>query len=252
LVDQWFFIRYGDPEFHLRVRFRGRPAALTNEVLPALQALLGEKLETGNLWKISVDTYEREVERYAGPHGIELVERIFEADSESVLGLLEAWPEGVPADARWHVAMLGLHTLLDDLGLDLRERAEVLRPMREASWREYRVGVGFEKSLGLKYRRERALIEQLLARRVSELEPAIEVLRARSARNAPIIAELASREERGLLTLRIRDIAPSLMHMLVNRLYATAARAHELVLYDFLSRTYDSHLARERKKSGSQ
>jgi hypothetical protein len=33
-ADRWFFLRYGDPHWHLRVRVHGRPEALLGEVLP--------------------------------------------------------------------------------------------------------------------------------------------------------------------------------------------------------------------------
>jgi len=38
------------------------------------------------------------------------------------------------------------------------------------------------------------------------------------------------------------------MHMHVNRMARAAARAQELVLYDFLARLYEGQAARARKK----
>src|SRR5205807_10366290 len=87
-VDRWFFIRYGDPEWHLRVRFHGTPENLHAEVLPALQTAVSPLLDDGRLWRVQLDTYEREVERYGGPEAIELAEKLFHADSEAVLQLI--------------------------------------------------------------------------------------------------------------------------------------------------------------------
>jgi lantibiotic biosynthesis protein len=42
----------------------------------------------------------------------------------------------------------------------------------------------------------------------------------------------------------VTQIAPSLIHMLVNWLIRSAPRAHELVLYDLLAAIYDSQAAR--------
>ena len=42
------------------------------------------------------------------------------------------------------------------------------------------------------------------------------------------------------------DMAARFVHMHLNRLLRSAARAHELVLYDLLSRLYRSALARHR------
>ena len=44
-------------------------------------------------------------------------------------------------------------------------------------------------------------------------------------------------------------VAASLVHMHTNRMLRSAARAQELVLYDFLHRLYTSRQARERKRS---
>src|SRR5687768_771394 len=64
LATGWFFIRYGDPDWHIRLRFTGDPHRLTSELLPFLHRALAPASEAGLLWRIVVDTYEREVERY--------------------------------------------------------------------------------------------------------------------------------------------------------------------------------------------
>src|SRR5262249_34676440 len=50
-ADRWFFIRYGDPDWHLRLRFHGVPNRLHGEVLPALQAAAAPLLADGLLWR---------------------------------------------------------------------------------------------------------------------------------------------------------------------------------------------------------
>ena len=47
----------------------------------------------------------------------------------------------------------------------------------------------------------------------------------------------------------IADLAPSFIHMHVNRMIRSAARAHELVLYDF-HQLHESRAARARKGGG--
>ncbi|MDP8931941.1 MAG: lantibiotic dehydratase, partial [Actinomycetota bacterium] len=87
-TDSWFFIRYGDPDLHLRVRFNGPPGRLDAAVLPRLHAAAAPLLESGQIWRVQLDTYEREVERYGGDRGIELAEQVFQADSDAVLAIL--------------------------------------------------------------------------------------------------------------------------------------------------------------------
>ncbi|MFP2928922.1 lantibiotic dehydratase, partial [Pyxidicoccus sp. 3LG] len=115
-VSHWFFLRYGDPDWHLRLRLHGAPERLHAEALPALQAACASALTSGESWRLQLDTYEREVERYGGPAGIELAEQLLAADSEAVLALLEAYPGDAGASLRWRLALLGMDTLLDGLG----------------------------------------------------------------------------------------------------------------------------------------
>jgi thiopeptide-type bacteriocin biosynthesis protein len=246
-VDRWFFIRYGDPDWHLRVRFHGRPANLHGEVLPALQAAAAPLLEDGRLWRIQLDTYEREVERYGGPEGIELAERLFHADSEAVLALAGRLPEDARGDARWRLALLGMDRLLDDLGFDPDTRSAVIRRARDAFAAEFRADVAFKHLLGTKFRPVRTDLEVLLdPTREAETPLAFgrEVLRRRSERLVPVVTELRSCARAGRLTMPLPELAVSYQHMHANRLLRSAHRAQELVLYDFLSRLDESRAAR--------
>jgi hypothetical protein len=70
--DRWFFVRYWEPSPHLRLRLHGDPARLLGCLLPRLTQLLAQPLAVGLLWKIQLDTYEQEVERYGGQVGMAL------------------------------------------------------------------------------------------------------------------------------------------------------------------------------------
>jgi thiopeptide-type bacteriocin biosynthesis protein len=76
------------------------------------------------------------------------------------------------------------------------------------------------------------------------LAAGLAVLRERSSQLAPTVAALAERERLGQLTLS--SLAPSLVHMHVNRLLRSAHRRQELVLYEFLDRLYHARAARAR------
>lgn len=254
-TDRWFFIRYGDPEWHLRVRFHGTPSRLQSEILPELQRTMAPMLEDGRMWKMQLDTYEREVERYGGENGIELAERLFHADSEAVLEVLAAITGDELADARWKLALRGIDAFLNDLGMDLKAKYELLQKMAESHKNEFRVGKSYFKlQLGDKYRKERKGIEGMVdaaKEKESPLAPAFEIFRKRSVALAPVIAELKAAEAASKLTSKIEDLAFSYIHMNVNRILRSAQRAQELVLYDFLERLYESQIARARGKGSS-
>jgi thiopeptide-type bacteriocin biosynthesis protein len=246
-VDRWFFIRYGDPDWHLRLRFHGEPARLHGEVLPALHAVAAPALADGRLWRLQLDTYEREVERYGGPEGIALAERLFYADSEAVLALADLFPGDARGEVRWRLALVGMDLLLADLGFDLGTRRTLLHQARDRFAAEFRADAKLRHELGSKFRTERKSLEPLLdagGGADTRLAPGLEVLRRRSQRWRPVIAELAEGERAGLLWAPLTELAPSYLHMHANRLLRSAHRAQELVLYDFLARLYESQAAR--------
>jgi thiopeptide-type bacteriocin biosynthesis protein len=160
-ADRWFFLRYGDPEWHLRLRFHGRSARLLGEVLPALHEALAQGLSDGRLWKIQIDTYEREVERYGGPEGILLAEAAFHVDSEIALRIANMLGGEQGSEARWRLALYGIDRLLDDLGFDLDQKLRLVRYRKEDFAREFRIDKGGRIRLGTRYRRERAALQAL-------------------------------------------------------------------------------------------
>ncbi|MDJ0466233.1 lantibiotic dehydratase [Streptomyces sp. H27-C3] len=84
-MDRWFFLRYADPDPHLRLRFHAQPDVLTREVLPAIGAWAAGLRGQGLARALVVDEYCPETARYGGPDVIEAAERAFHADSMAVL-----------------------------------------------------------------------------------------------------------------------------------------------------------------------
>jgi thiopeptide-type bacteriocin biosynthesis protein len=247
-ADGWFFLRYGDPDWHLRLRFHGAPErlkALAGELPGVLEPLHQE----GLLWKVQLDTYEREVERYGGPEAMLLAERVFQADSEAVLELLTLLPGDEGADARWRLMLGGMDLLLSDLGFGLEARLQVVTELRESFGREFQVERTIERQLNERFRKERRSTEALLGCRADSpvLARGLEVLRRRSDKLAPTFAGLKALVAAGKSGVSLAGLAGSFLHMHANRMARSAARAQELVLYDLLSRHYSSQAARQRK-----
>ncbi len=250
-LTHWFFVRNADPDPHVRVRFSGDPSRLLSALLPALRHAIAPLVQVGAVRKLVLDTYERELERYGGDRGIEIIERIFWRDSEAVLGIVELLDGDAGTDARWRLALRGIESLLGAIGLDVRERAQVAARARARLGDEHRVDAAFSRQLGAKFAEQRASLESLFiadpVRDSShELAPGFELLRARDAAIAELAVELGRRDDAGELTPRLAEFAWSLAHMHANRLLHASQRAQELVLYDFLQRLHASRAARRR------
>jgi thiopeptide-type bacteriocin biosynthesis protein len=247
-ADGWFFVRYGDPDWHVRLRFHGEPARLWGEVWPALRAAVAPFLDDSLVWRLQLDTYEREVERYGGAQGIVLAEQLFEADSEAALEVVGLYPEDARGDVRWRLALYGMDRLLTDLPLDPDQRREVLWKVRASFAAEFRADVNLRRQLGDRFRKERPTLERLLAPDGGDpedvLAPGRAVLRQRSQRWAAVLLSLRESAAAGRLSQPLTELATSYLHMHANRLLRSAQRPQEVVLYDFLARLYESQTAR--------
>ena len=245
----WFFMRYGDPRWHLRVRFQGDPERLHDELQPRLEEVFARLLDAGTAWKVQLDTYGREMERYGGEAGMELSEEIFFHDSEAVVALLDLCSGDAGADLRWRLALLGMDRLLDDFGLDLEARQAHAERGREGFAARYRYDL-LRGPVADRLREERGALQRLLGSAPEaadeEHRPGLAILDRRSRAIAPIVQELRERERRGHLAMPVANIVHSYVHMFVNRLSRSAGPEHELVLYDFLVQLYRSEIARAR------
>jgi lantibiotic biosynthesis protein len=241
-VDRWFFIRYSDPDWHLRLRFHGAPDALA-ALLIDVSARIEPLLADASVSRLAVDTYRPELQRYGGVLALPLVESIFEADSDAVLDIIALLSGDEGMDARWRLTLRGSDMLLDDLGLSWDERRKAMRSLRDAYRIEHRVDATLRRQVGERFRRESASLVDLVRRSndaASDLSPGLDVLAARSARIRPLGEELRALGDAGRLVTPLPDIARSLVHMHANRLLRSAQRAQELVIYDFLDRVYTS------------
>ncbi|BDU72783.1 lantibiotic dehydratase [Mesoterricola silvestris] len=238
--DRWFFVRYADPESHLRLRFHGTPTQLTSNLLPLIRRILAPHLKSGACWKVQVDTYERELERYGGLEGMLLAEAWFEQDSEKALDLLHECDGEEGSGLRWQRAFKAMDELLSGLGLSLTAKLRIVDAIRGGLGREFNPELGIQ--LGERYRSLRRDLEAWIPVPGRPAPPALPDPRLHRQRTC--LHRLAEAASHGRLSLPLEDLAASLVHMQVNRFMRGSHRAHELVLADFLGRVYRSQLAR--------
>ncbi len=236
--DAWFFLRYGDPDWHVRLRLRGLPQNVAR-----LHAVTRPLLDDGTVHRVVLDTYKPETERYGGVEGLALSERLFQADSEAAVAMMERLTPAQLAQQRWKVALRGMDATLGDLGFELSERLAIATRCRDQFAAEFRVDAAFQRALGARFRSHRAELEALLAGEADGILAAVWSARAEA------IAPVGHALRAATLDRPLADIAESYLHMHANRVLRSAARAQELVLYDFLVRLYESRAARSRKRA---
>jgi thiopeptide-type bacteriocin biosynthesis protein len=250
----WFFIRYADPRWHLRLRFHGAAADLSALVLPSLLEMAAPFQRQGLLWRMQFETYEPELERYGGPAGTGVAEQFFQLDSELCLELLPLILEDTGAELRWQVAFAGADRLLSGLGFSIEEKkslAEHVRDSREQAWivdDDYRKQMARKFRSGELRRTLAAIMDDLagISNPAGPLPPEALSALARFSRRLQIIREkLKELDQAGQLTATFGELAASYVHMHLNRIFRSGHLEQEAVICDLLARTYAAKLARK-------
>lgn len=241
-IDKWFFIRYNDVDgHHLRIRFHGK-GDFYARVLHSTQTALEPYRDSNLIWKMQVDTYTRELERY-GECYMDDTETLFFHDSQSVARLL-AVVKNNPEDGilREKIALMGLDTLLGDFGYGLAQKLDFFDWLGEAFKKEF----PFEdqsRQLTALYRTHRPMIMRVLGGTEDSeaLMGAYQICKERSKAIAPF-APVLRKEKVGIKPFESR--LGGYVHMFVNRMFVSRQNKHELILFDWMSQYYKSVLAR--------
>lgn len=237
LVDHWFFVRYHDPNPHLRLRFHCQQEA-SNILLSSLRQALQPWVDTGRVNRVQVDTYERELERY-GPRTIALCEQVFWQDSEWTLRWL-AIRDDFDEDQQWWVACRRANQLLDAFKLSHDEKIELMIGLQTRFLVENSAKSDLRKQLNEQYRTWQSCIQQQdssIRERVTELV----------MDDWPIVIQLRETIDRYPSAGPTRsELIIALLHMLFNRFFTSAQRLSEGVVYHFMSRQLTSEKARTK------
>ena len=245
IIDKWFFIRYTDPDFHIRLRLHLKEArdfsCLFNRFFVALQPVI----DSDFMWNIQCDTYKREMDRYGG-NSISLIEDLFFIDSDCTIRLLQLLNKESSEQLRWKLALVLIDSFLSAFAMKLPQRKELLNAMAESYKKEF----GFihhhtTKQLNDKYRACRKDIENALQWE-NEFAKTTDVIKTRKLALLPIADKLNVMQKKGELQVPLDSLLASLIHMTMNRWFRAQNRLHEMVIYEFLSRYYAGEMAKDK------
>lgn len=228
-LKSWFFIRYADPELHLRLRLQGNDSYFYVRALALLEKILTPFLASNQLyWQL--DTYQREVDRYS-PEAMLTSEDLFCVDSSATLAYLQTeWQ----SQERILFALQSIDAYLDDAGFNLEAKQAFTHQQEKAFLLEHQADKTFRQQLNQRYQAYQPRIHAALA---YPSEDSKRILQSRSTKILPLFAQLA---QVGALPKSL----PDYLHMSINRLFTAHQRTYELLTYYFLTRYYTSQLAR--------
>ncbi|MCL2434808.1 MAG: thiopeptide-type bacteriocin biosynthesis protein [Lentimicrobiaceae bacterium] len=246
LINHWFFIRYSDPQFHLRIRFHVVKNENITPIIHHFNAAMQHYIIHNLAWKIQTDTYQREIERY-GIELIELSEKLFSLSSEMICKAIDLKEVQQDETLRWLLGLKMIDTLLTDFNYSLQEKCNLLNTLQENFGKEFNINTDSRRQFGQKYRAEKNRIEKILDKNSEHNEEYISLFQPileGSEKSKYIIEEIKSKISE-TESPSLNELLSSYTHMTLNRLFRTQQRTHELILYDYLFRYYNSLKKRE-------
>lgn len=251
MIEKWFFIRYNDPDGHLRLRFlHTRNAAITAQLITSIQESLKPLLDQRIIYKIQYETYDREIERY-GERTMEFSETIFNHDSAAVINFLSLI-EGVEGERyRWLFALRGADLLMNDFGLTAEQKKTMMDRLFNGFFQEFSGDTELNMQLNDKYRAISKELNSFMNPENDEEEIAEAVeffgIRSQAIQSALYnLREVTIAEDQDKLQARLMENMSSYLHMFLNRIFIANQRKHELVIYHHLAKYYASAIAREK------
>lgn len=217
MIKSFFFIRYTDPHYHIRLRLNLKDTSFFPGILQNLYTALDPYMKNHAIWNVQLDTYRREIERY-GEEKMEDTEMLFCYDSNFFINCLDyGYFEG-DEDYRLFSAIKNIDRYLSAFDLSLVDKFYFCKEMESAFETEF--DQHMKKSLYSKYR--------LYSKNLYDYMESSELNDAFALRDVKIKNLDLSREN-----------LPSFIHMSINRWFDSSQRPFEYMGYIFLKNYYN-------------
>ncbi|GFZ32675.1 hypothetical protein CSC2_32010 [Clostridium zeae] len=216
LVRKVFFIRYSDPEQHIRIRMLKSDES-NIELYEQINKFLNSLYDLALIRKATMDTYEKEVERYGGLKLISYAENLFYKDTLSViatLNLIEA--RKINMDIKI-IGAIGIIKFLEDYGMEFNSQLELFNKVVNPN--EYRESFA-------KYRKDLIKLANSndnwnSLKSINDGKLLFEIMTIRTDSIMDYRININESKKQGILTNTEENIILSVIHMFCNRLYGT-------------------------------
>ena len=248
LIKKWFFVRYSDPEWHVRFRLQLKDISLCSRVMNLVQVHIQKFEDTGLIWRTVLGTYQRELERY-GKRGIELAEELFALDSANILNIICQTYGKLEEDSRWVMGFYLVEEWLELFQYSLDQKVSFLERAKDNFLEEFGSEKGLKVQLDKKFRKYKETIFSMIStHNPLSFEESV-VSFKNTASFSYISVQLVELEHSKLLEVPLSHFVSSILHMSLNRLFPASQRLHELIIYYCMYRFYKSNQARIRHVS---
>jgi thiopeptide-type bacteriocin biosynthesis protein len=212
-----------------------------------VHAYLHDFKTAGYIWKMQLDAYSREIERY-GNATMELTETLFCYDSIACVDMLDNTWGDERDHVRWLWALRSVEELLECFGFSTAEKHELMLRLSTSFGAEFNMDRSLKLQLNNKYRANKQVIAQIMDRSAAHPhETLIEILHTRSQHIMPLAEKINTLQQQGALEVPLLSLLGSYIHMMINRIAAADARMQEMVIYSLLESYYRSMIARTKQ-----
>jgi thiopeptide-type bacteriocin biosynthesis protein len=228
VVKKAFFIRYKDPEFHIRLRFELSDKTFMAMVMEELNNALSGAEASGQVWKLQTDTYSRELERY----GVAILEseKLFSVDSDAVLALLSILG-AESSEERFCLGIRLVDDLLDAARFNMDEKIAFIISACSFLKADCNIDRETEKNINQRYRSESSKYFKYAYALPQKPE---RILKKRAVSFTAILKQINALLAKGGNPDRINHLVGSYIHMSVNRMFPAEQKLYEYLIYCFL------------------
>jgi len=250
LIDNWFFIRYSDPNFHLRIRFHLSDINHFQIVSQLINHYLKKYLKSKEIWDISMSTYKREIERY-GTNSIEVSEAIFQIQSEEVIELIKLFKEDSLQYYYFAITCCSIDNFLNCFNYSITEKLDILNKLKESFSIEFRLSqdLGLRETLKNISRDNKTIVSLFIDEIYNEKKESNSFIKSTQKilhKNNYLLENLCDKIRSLENVNQQNSLIGSYTHMYINRLFRENQRKNELIVYDLLVKFYNSKIAKTK------
>lgn len=232
----WFFIRYSDPKFHIRIRISKLGNSKFDNLTDDINQILTPYFNSNIVWKAEIGSYIRELDRYYNENIIES-ELIFHIDSTAIAKIIKCFfADKSHMPSRWIISIYLIEDLFKLFRYSISEKINLLGRLVNSFEKEFNVEKSFNREFSKLFSNlERPMINclpieisKILSERYLEIEKVIPIIQKRIDN----------------LQINKDSLISSFIHMTANRIFVCNPRFQELVVYKYL---YRYHITNQAK-----
>ncbi|MCL1671782.1 thiopeptide-type bacteriocin biosynthesis protein [Elizabethkingia ursingii] len=229
-ISHWFFIRYHDPNPHLRIRFYINNPQNYYNILNRLTVALEKYLDSEEISNIINDTYIRELERY-GEATISYAETLF--FHSSLLSLNFLWADD---EEKIIIILFYIDQLLSQIGLSVNKKLQWIKDYNISFKEEFNADKNLNQQLDKKYRAFSPKFLDFL--HSSETKEFRDFILENLHLSNDALENICNSYDKDTNPRALQFFFQSIFHMAINRMFISQQRLFEMIIYDYLHRYY--------------